>query len=208
MLADVSSLRSGLAGKLPTIRFRRREAAPGDTVVLMYHRVADIELDEGRLAVAPERFTEQIEAIGSPSRRSPSFARRRATRRSGSATVRRSDLRRRIPRQPRRGQARAGALRRSRHGLRGERLCRVRATILVGRARAHLYDASGPSWDRLELEVGQRVRTWNISDDDGRRALYRLLREALWTLDDCDREETLSHFATGAGLRRPTDTTP
>jgi peptidoglycan/xylan/chitin deacetylase (PgdA/CDA1 family) len=44
-------------------RRERRQQAPGDAVVLMYHRVVELELDRWRLAVAPSRFSEHLEVI-------------------------------------------------------------------------------------------------------------------------------------------------
>ena len=43
---------------------RRRRPVTGDAVVLMYHRVDDVERDPWRLAVPPERFAEQLEVLG------------------------------------------------------------------------------------------------------------------------------------------------
>jgi peptidoglycan/xylan/chitin deacetylase (PgdA/CDA1 family) len=42
---------------------RRRQARPGDAVVLAYHRLATLESDRWRLAVSPERFAEHVEVI-------------------------------------------------------------------------------------------------------------------------------------------------
>jgi peptidoglycan/xylan/chitin deacetylase (PgdA/CDA1 family) len=44
-------------------RLDRERTAPGDAVILVYHRVADLELDRWRLAVSPSRFGEHLSVI-------------------------------------------------------------------------------------------------------------------------------------------------
>ena len=40
-----------------------RSTRPGDAVILMYHRVADLDADPAALAVHPDRFAEQLAAL-------------------------------------------------------------------------------------------------------------------------------------------------
>jgi peptidoglycan/xylan/chitin deacetylase (PgdA/CDA1 family) len=57
--------------------------------------------------------------------------------------------------------------------------------------------------DRLDLEIAGEVRTWGITAEAERRALYRDLREAFGQLDEQERDELLVELRVWGGVGQP-----
>src|SRR5262249_22575311 len=171
---------------------------------LMYHRVADREFDDGRMAVVPERFSEQMEAIRQLFQPVPLHAvveGLRTGRVSGGAVAvtfddgYRDNL---TEAKPVLEQFDVPA-----------RVCVVSG--YVGSGRAFWWDelerictAPGDLPGRLELKIGQRLRIWSVRTAEGRRPLYRALRESVWTLGEPEREEILDRLREWSGVEPAT----
>jgi peptidoglycan/xylan/chitin deacetylase (PgdA/CDA1 family) len=179
---------------------RARPAKPGDAVVLVYHRVADLDSDPGGLAVSPKRFAEHLQAIRE-SFRSLSLGSLVAgigagAVPSGSVVVTFDD-------------GYADNLVEARPLLERHQ---VPATVFVVSG----YVASGRRfwWDelericlspsvepsRLELPLAGRARTRKIDDRADRRAVFRMMRGDLGPLEARERDELLAELRARAGI--------
>lgn len=165
----------------------------------MYHRIADLD-DNGRLAVAPENFAEQVEAIRQCFRPVPLRSLVDGLHdgvippRSVAVTFDDGYRDNLVEAKP--------VLER----------WDVPATVFVvsgyvGSGRRFWWDeleriCTAPKElpDRLELSIGRRARAWSVPNEDERRGLFRALRDTLWALDDREREETLTQLREWSGV--------
>src|SRR4030095_9899601 len=113
--------------RLAAQRLRRRYVP--STLILLYHRIADVQPDPWSLCVTPRHFAEQLETLRQYSR--PMQLRQLIRALADGHLPRRSVV---ITFGD--GQADAGALRDSGNGLSDHRTHRAQARVLVGRTRA------------------------------------------------------------------------
>lgn len=166
----------------------------------MYHRVAELDLDPGGLAVSPKRFAEHAEVLRRCFRPLSLRAlvagmRDRAVLRDSVAITFDDGY--------------VDNLHEAKPFL---ELHDIPATVFVisgyiGSRRTFWWDelericcGAAALPDRLELKVGGSVRTWTIAPGVERRNFYRSLRDVCGTLKEPERDELFDKLRTWSGV--------
>lgn len=172
----------------------------GDAVVLMYHRIAPLDVAGGGVAVPPSLFEEHLAALEASFRVLP------------LAEVVRACAAGAIPRRSVAITFDDGYVDNLTEAKPLLERHEVPATVFVvsgyvGSGRRFWWDelericmSPGTLPDRLELTVHAAARTWDVDAAADRRPLFRDLREVLGPLEECERDEMLAQLRSWADV--------